>query len=86
MSKNGLLQTAAAVPIIIMRPVWFLSAFTILAILHTAASHPTRYPRHPKPDCKAAAPILSYHVHVVFGFNQFDAAMAVRNRTIERFK
>ena len=85
MPQNGLLlQSAAAVPI--MQPVLFLSAVTILAVLHTAASHPTRYPRHPKPDCKAAAPILSYHVHVVFGFNQFDAAIAVRNRTIERFK
>jgi hypothetical protein len=69
-----------------MRPVTALILLTFLAALYSAAAHPTRYPRHPKPDCKAAAPILSYHVHVVFGFNQFDAAMAVRNRTIERFK
>ncbi len=75
------------VDLLSMRPIPILSALiTLVALLHTATAHPTRYPRHPKPDCKAAAPILSYHVHVVFGFNQFDAAMAVRNRTIERFK
>jgi hypothetical protein len=67
-------------------PVFALVFAAVLAALHSAAAHPTRYPRHPKPDCKAAAPILSYHVHVVFGFNQFDEAMAVRNRTIERFR
>ena len=74
------------IPLCTMRQAVALTVFTLLAVLHFAACHPTRYPRHPKPDCKAAAPILSYHVHVVFGFNQFDAAMAVRNRTIERFK
>jgi hypothetical protein len=58
-----------------------------LAVLHSAAAHPTRYPKHVKPNCSSLdPPILSYHVHIVFGFNQFDTAMAVRNRTIERFK
>jgi hypothetical protein len=61
-------------------------AVAFAALLCSTAAHPTRYPRHPKPDCKAAAPILSYHVHIVFGFNQYDTAIAVRNRTIERFK
>ena len=56
-------------------------------MLHLTAAHPTRYPKHTKPNCSSLdPPILSYHVHVVFGFNQFDTAMAVRNRTIERFK
>ena len=54
-----------------MRQAVAVTVLTFLAIIHCAACHPTRYPRHPKPDCKAAAPILSYHVHVVFGFVEY---------------
>ena len=70
-----------------MRSFFVLTFAFCLAVLHLTAAHPTRYPKHTKPNCSSLdPPILSYHVHVVFGFNQFDTAMAVRNRTIERFK
>ncbi len=62
----------------------------LVALATVTQAHPTRYPNAESPNCSAVDPllqpdILSYHVHIVFGFNQLEAATRLRDITRARF-